>query len=164
MRHITLIAAIGKNNELGKDNDLIWKFKEDMRFFKQNTMGKPIVMGMNTLKSLPGLLPGRKHIVLTTRNIELDPRIVICHSIDELLDYMDGKDEEFMIIGGASIYKQTIEHADKMLLTEIEACDKEADVFFPSFNRKDWDSIDMGIHEENNIKYRHLVYTKKGLK
>ena len=65
MKNITMIAAVGKNLELGKDNDLIWHFKEDMKFFKENTINKPIVMGMKTLESLPQLLPKRSHIVLT---------------------------------------------------------------------------------------------------
>ena len=84
--NMTMIAAVGKNLELGKDNKLIWHFKEDMSFFKNETMGKPIIMGMKTYDSLPGLLPGRQHIVLTRRNIELDPTVLVVHSIDELLE------------------------------------------------------------------------------
>ena len=80
--NITLIAAIGLNYELGKDNDLIWSIPEDLKFFRENTMDKTIVMGMNTLKSLPKLLPNRKHIVLTSRNIELDSNVIVVHSID----------------------------------------------------------------------------------
>jgi len=63
MSKVTLIAAIGRNRELGKNNDLIWKIPEDLKFFKDNTIGKTIVMGINTFNSLPKLLPGRKHIV-----------------------------------------------------------------------------------------------------
>ena len=92
--NITLIAAVGKNLELGKDNTLIWSIPEDLNFFRENTMGKTIVMGMNTLKSLPKLLPNRKHVVITRKNIELDSSIVVVHSIDELLSYIDSLDEE----------------------------------------------------------------------
>ena len=84
---INLIAAIGKNNELGKDNDLIWRFKEDMNFFKEQTMNKPIIMGMNTYNSLPKLLPGRQHIVLTSKERELDPQIIVVHSVEQLLKF-----------------------------------------------------------------------------
>ena len=69
----SIIAAVGKNRELGKNNDLIWHLHEDMKFFKENTMGKPIVMGKKTLDSLPKLLPGRKHLVLTHQDIEYKP-------------------------------------------------------------------------------------------
>ena len=68
--HLTIIAAIGKNNELGYNNDLIWKFNEDMEFFKSNTMNKKIVMGRKTLESLPKLLDGRTHLVITRRNLD----------------------------------------------------------------------------------------------
>lgn len=68
MKNITMIAAIGKNNELGKKNDLIWHFSEDMRFFREQTINKPIIMGRKTLESLPKLLPKRKHIVLSRRS------------------------------------------------------------------------------------------------
>ena len=108
MKNITMIAAIGKNNELGKNNDLIWKFKEDMQFFKEQTMGKPMAMGYKTFYSLRGgkPLPGRKHIVLTSRNLEENPQITIVRSLEELLKYIEEYKEEVMIIGGASIYRK----------------------------------------------------------
>lgn len=162
MKNITMIAAVGKNLELGKNNDLIWHFKEDMKFFKENTMGKPIVMGMNTLNSLPKLLPGRTHIVLTTKNnISLDEQIVVVHTIDELLNYIKKYGKEVMIIGGASVYKQMLEYSDKLILTEIDAEEKDADVYFPKFNKENWNSEEVGTHEENGIKFKHLVYTRK---
>ena len=74
---ITIIAAIGKNRELGKDNKLIWRIKEDMQFFKDNTIGKPIVMGRKTYESLPNKLPNRKHIILTSKNLSLDDDIIV---------------------------------------------------------------------------------------
>lgn len=161
MGKIVLIAAIGKNNELGKDNNLIWRFKEDMKFFRNNTMGKPIVMGRKTFESLPGLLPGRQHIVLTSKDLDVDSKVLVFHSLDNLLDYMDGKDEEFMIIGGASIYAQTIDHANKMLLTEIDAEDNKADAYFPTFDKKDWDSQELMFFTENNTNCKTYIYKRK---
>ena len=163
MNNITMIAAIGKNNELGKNNDLIWKFKEDMQFFKEQTMGKPMAMGYKTFYSLRGgkPLPGRKHIILTSRNIEENPQIKIVRSLEELINYIEEYKEEVMIIGGASIYKAMLEYADKLLLTEIDAEDKEADAFFPEFNKEEWNNEILSEHEENNIKYKHLVYKRK---
>jgi len=163
MKNITMIAAIGKNNELGKNNDLIWKFKEDMNFFKEQTMGKPMAMGYKTFYSLREgkPLPGRKHIILTSRNLEENDQIVIVRSLEELLNYIEKYKDEVMIIGGASIYKSMIDYANKLVLTEIDAEDKEADAFFPSFNEEDWFKEELSEHEENNIKYKHLVYTRK---
>ena len=86
--NINLIAAIGKNNELGKNNDLIWKFKGDMKFFKDTTMGHPIVMGRKTFESLPKVLPGRKNIVISTSEI-INEEIELYKSIkDFLINYL----------------------------------------------------------------------------
>lgn len=163
MKNVTMIAAIGKNNELGKNGDLIWKFKEDLNFFKEQTMGKPMVMGYNTFYSLRGgkPLPGRQHIVLTSRDIEPNPQITIIRSVDELLKYIEEYNDEVMIIGGAKFYSTMMEYADKLILTEIDAEDREADVYFPKFNKEEWNIIDLGEHEEENIRYKHCIYTKK---
>ena len=80
--NINIIAAIGKNNELGKNNDLIWKFKGDMKFFKETTMGHPVVMGRCTFESLPSILPGRENIVISTNNIN-NEKIKLYKSIKE---------------------------------------------------------------------------------
>ncbi len=160
MKNLTIIAAVGKNLELGKNNDLIWHLKEDMHFFKEHTTGKPIVMGMKTLESLPRLLPNRQHIVLTRKNPNLDPSIVVVHSVDEVLNFVRHQNQEVMVIGGASIYEQMLEYSDRMFLTEIDQS-ADADVYFPSFNKDDWDSEVLSSHDEQNIKYKHLVYTRK---
>ena len=160
MRNITLIAAIGKNRELGYNNDLIWKIPEDLKFFRENTNGKYIVMGLNTFNSLPKLLPNRKHIVLTHRDIELDSSVVIFHSINELLSFIDMLDEEVMIIGGSMIYNQMIEYASQMLLTEIDDS-HDADVYFPMFNLSEWDRELISEHNYNEIKYSHVLYRRK---
>lgn len=158
--NITLIAAIGKNNELGKDNSLIWSIPEDLKFFRENTLEKPIVMGMNTLNSLPRLLPNRRHIVLTHREVSLDPSIIVFHNLEELLQYIESLGEEVMVIGGAQIYSQMIEYASKMLLTEIDKTVK-ADVYFPEFSLCDWDRELISSHKYNDIEYTHAVYTRK---
>lgn len=158
--NITLIAAIGRNNELGKNNDLIWHLHEDMKFFKENTMGKPIVMGKKTLDSLPKLLPGRKHLVLTHQDIEIEG-VEIFHSKEELMKYLESYDDEVMIIGGASVYESFISDADKMLLTEIDEECKTADKFFPEFNKEEWNSKILSAHLEEGIKYKHLEYKRK---
>ena len=161
--NITLIAAIGKNRELGYNNDLIWKIPEDLEFFKENTINKYIVMGVNTFNSLPKLLPNRKHIVLTRKNMELDSSVIIVHSIDELLEYINSIDEEVMVIGGSLVYREMIKYADKMLLTEIDDS-RLADVYFPEFNIEDWDKLLISSHEYNDIKYNHVSYTRKKIK
>ena len=160
MRNITLIAAIGANRELGYNNDLIWKIPEDLKFFKDNTIGKYIVMGMNTLNSLPGLLPNRKHIVLTRKDVKLDDSIMVFHSIEELLSFVDTIDEDVMVIGGAMVYSQMIEYADKMILTEINDS-KMADVYFPDFYEEEWNREILSTHNYNNLNYSHVMYKRR---
>ena len=80
-------------------------FKKDLKFFRNQTLYKPIVMGMNTFESLPKLLPKRKHIVLTRRNISLPDEVMVVHSLDDVLSFIEAYPEEVMIIGGASVYK-----------------------------------------------------------
>jgi dihydrofolate reductase len=163
MNKITVIAAIGKNRELGYNNDLIWKIPEDLNFFKDNTMGKYIVMGMNTFVSLPKLLPGRKHIVLTSKNVDLGDDVIIIHGIDELVQYIDNLGSEVMIIGGASIYRQMIKYTDRMLLTEIDS-ESMADVYFPEFFMEEWNRKLISSHNYNDIEYSHVEYTRKRVK
>ncbi len=160
MSNITIIAAIGENRELGKNNSLIWYLPEDLKFFKSVTMNHPVIMGYNTLLSLPKTLPGRPYIVLTSKDLtDVDKKIV--HSIDELLKYVNTLDTEVMVIGGASIYKSLTDYANTMYLTEIDASDKEADVYFPEFNKDEWNIETLSSHESpDGIKYKHRKYTR----
>ena len=164
MKNLTIIAAIGKNNELGLNNDLIWKFKEDMNFFKENTMGKSIVMGRKTLESLPNILPGRKHLVISKKMDEdLNGEVKVFSSIENFIEYALSQDEEIMVIGGASIYKELLPYSDRMLLTEVDD-EHLADAFFPEFNKDEWESTILSEQEEQGIKYKHLEYKRKKTK
>lgn len=161
MDNVSVIAAVGKNDfELGFKNGLIWHLKSDLKFFREVTMGKDIVMGSKTFYSLPKLLPGRRHIVLTRNNID-NPSVIVKHSIEELIEYLKETKKEVMIIGGASIYEQMLEYADKMYLTHIDDAFSQADAFFPNFNYNDWEEeilqedIDDGIRNVKKL-YRRI--------
>ncbi len=156
---ITLIALIGKNNELGLNNKLIWKIPEDMKFFKENTTGKIIVMGRKTFDSLGGLLPNRRHIVLTRSNINLGSEVLTFKSKEELLNYLTNINEEIMVIGGSQIYKEFITDANKMLITIVDASSK-ADAYFPEIDSS-WTSTLLGDYKYNEINYKRLKYTKR---
>ena len=158
--NINIIAAIGRNNELGKKNDLIWKFKEDMKFFKETTMGHPVVMGRRTFESLPNVLPGRQNIVISTNDINND-KIKVYKSIKEFLINYKNYNDDIFIIGGASIYKSFIDIATTLYLTEIDDIEKDADVYFPTFNKEEFNKEIIKELEENNIKYRHVLYERK---
>ncbi len=156
---ISMIAAIGKNNELGKDNNLIWRFKEDMKFFKDTTMNHPVVMGRKTFESLPKVLHGRKNIVLSSKKIE-NKEIEVHSSFQSFLDRYKNYNDEIFIIGGESIYKLFINFASKMYLTEINAEDKSADVFYPRFNKEDWTREELYSSSQNGIEFTHVLYKR----
>lgn len=160
MKNITMIAAVGQNRELGKDNQLLWHLPEDLKFFKEQTMGKPIVMGKKTLDSLPRLLPGRLHLVLTHQELEPNDQIKVFHDMSSLVDFIATLDQEVMVIGGAQVYKEMLDLSDKMLLTEVEDS-KEADVYFPEFDKTKWHCQELCSHQDGPIRYKHLSYTRK---
>ena len=158
MGTISIIAAIGKNNELGKDNDLLWHIKEDLNNFKSLTMNKKIVMGSNTYKSLPKKLEGREYIVLSNSLKNIDA--LVFNDFHNLLEYINTLDEEVMIIGGASIYQLFLPHAQKLYLTEVDDV-KEADVYFPEFNKKEYKKKILKSCEDNSLKYNFVLYEKE---
>ncbi len=162
MNNLTMIAAVGKNLELGKKNELIWHFKEDMTFFKNNTINKTVVMGRNTYESIGRDLPNRKNIVLTSRNIKND-NIITINNIENILKYIKENKEEIMIIGGAKVYQEFLSYASNLLLTEIESIDDKADTFFPRFNKEDFNKKILSEHidEKTNIEYKHVLYKRK---
>ena len=156
----SIIAAIGKNNELGKDNNLIWHLPNDLKFFKSTTTGKTIIMGRRTFESLPRMLPNRKHIVLSSSD-NFPKEVTVYKTLEELLNDLKDREEEFFIIGGASIYKSFIEYSDKMYLTLVDAECKEADAYFPQFDENDWNQELLAENEDEGIKYKHVLYKKK---
>ena len=155
---ISIIAAIGKNNELGKNNDLIWHLPNDLKFFKEQTINQTIVMGYNTFVSLGRVLPKRTHIVLSYEKVRLPDEVIQFNNLDDLNKYI--KDKDVFIIGGASLYQQFINKADRLYLTEIDDTSK-ADVYFPKFDKSKYNKIILGENSDNGINYRHVLYEKK---
>lgn len=158
---ISLIAAIGKNGEIGKNNELIWHIKEDMQYFKQMTLNHPVIMGFNTYKSIGRALPNRKNIVITKNNKNKinDKNIFVYDDINNLIKGLKD-DEEYFIIGGSSIYQAFYDVADKLYLTEINAEDKTADSYFPKISIEDWHKKLIKHSRENNIEYDFVVYER----
>ena len=160
MENLVLIVAIGKNNEIGYNNDLIWRFKEDLQYFRNATMGHYIVMGLRTYHSLPPSLEGRKYIVISETKIK-DENVITFDSLDKFLDFAKGTKDLIWVVGGGMIYTQLLPHCDKMILTEIDETAK-ADVFFPKFDRTEW-TIEIGELQTSpdGVQYKRNIYTKK---
>jgi dihydrofolate reductase len=152
---ISLIAAVSKNGVIGKDSALPWHYPEDLKFFRQTTQDKVVIMGRKTFLSLNNKpLPKRLNIVLT-RNLAYDaPGCRVAHSVDSALAIAreeKGNDQEVMVIGGADIYALFLPDADRLYLTVLNQ-DFEGDVFFPTVKWEDWSLSEEKPHAEFVIK------------
>lgn len=159
---ISLIAAIGKNNELGKGNALLFNLPADMKYFRETTSGHGVIMGRKTFESIGRPLPKRRNIVITRDKNYKKEGIEIAHSLEEAVKLFDRKEEVF-IIGGAEIYKQGIEIADKLYITHVNGGDKNADAFFPEIIPILWNEVSHDEHkkdEKNPLNYTFSVYEK----
>lgn len=157
---LTEIAAIGKNRELGKDNQLIWHFPQDLKFFKEQTKGHTIVMGRKTFESLPNMLPKRHHIVISKSGAKFPEEVEVFSSIDAFVDAYQTKEEEIFVIGGATIYKQMLSLCHRLILTEINQS-YDADVFFPEFDKNLYHKQILNDIMENGVHYQHVEYRLK---
>ena len=158
---ISIIAAIGKNNELGRNNDLIWRLPNDLKFFKSVTSGHTVLMGRNTFWSLPKVLPNRTNVVITDMDEEYPSDVVIYNSIESFMNDYTDRDEEVFIIGGASIYSQFIDKAENLYLTEVSDSCSDASVYFPSFDKNDYDKEIIGENNDDGISYKHVLYKRR---
>lgn len=142
---ISIIAAIGKNRELGKQNTLIWRISDDLKRFKTLTTGHPIIMGRKTYESIGRPLPGRTNIVIS-QSMTTQEGITVVSSLSDALGVAMGIDrEEVFVIGGAQVYKEALPLADRIYLTLIEETDPNADAFFP-----DYSEFTMILNEEKH--------------
>lgn len=145
---ITLIAAAGINNELGKDNGLLWHLPDDFKRFKKITSHHFIIMGRKTFESFPKPLPNRVHIVLTTNRNYGKQGAVVVYSLNEAIEKATSKKDIF-IIGGGEIYNMAMGVADKIELTRVHGTFEDADTFFPQFSEDEWKLISEEKHEQD---------------
>lgn len=132
---IILIAAVGSNGVIGRDNDLPWRIREDLQHFKELTLGHTLVMGRKTYDSIGRPLPGRRTVVVTRQPGWAVEGVEVAHSLDDALQFADGNN--LYVAGGGEVYRQALPHADQLELTEVDQA-PEGDVTFPTFDRSDW--------------------------
>ena len=154
----SIIAAVGKNRELGKKGDLIFHLKDDMKFFRETTSGHKIVMGRKTWESLPGKLPNRTNIVITSQDFEGPDEIV--HNLAEFITENEDTDEEIFIIGGGKIYAEFLPYASKIYLTEVDSEDKEADTYFPEFDKTKFDRKIIKKGSQDDLTFAICLYQR----
>ncbi|QNE18906.1 dihydrofolate reductase [Kribbella qitaiheensis] len=130
---IILIAAIGANGVIGRDNDLPWRIREDLQHFKQLTLGHTLVMGRKTYDSIGRPLPGRRTVVVTRQPDWSADGVEVVHTVEEALK----SDGDIYVAGGGEIYRQALPYADRLELTEVDQS-PDGDVTFPAFDRSEW--------------------------
>jgi dihydrofolate reductase len=156
---LTLIAGIARNGVIGRDNKLPWRLPEDLKHFKALTMGHPMIMGRKTWESLPGKLPGRQHIVVTRNPAYCADGATVVGSLQAAVAAAGEVDEVF-VIGGAELYAQAFEFADRLQLTEI-AADFEGDAHFPNWNRAAWRETARAAHRaEAGYDYAFVTFDR----
>ena len=158
---ISIIAAVAENNVIGKNGQLPWHLPADLMHFKNLTMGHHIIMGRKTFESVGKPLPGRTNIIISRQNDLKEANCIVVHSLDEAIKYIVEDNEPF-ICGGAEIYKQAFDIADKMYLTRIHE-EFDGDTFFPEINMNVWTETgreDFEPDDKNKYAYSFFVFKR----
>lgn len=159
---ITLIAAAGENNELGKDNDLLWHLPDDFKRFKSLTTGHHIIMGRKTFESFPKPLPNRTHVIITrSKDYKAPEGCIVVNNLEKAFEVCP-KNKTIFIIGGGEIYKQSIPIADCIELTRVHK-NFDADTFFPEINPLNWELTTSEFHdkdEKHKFSFTFETYEK----
>ena len=158
---ISLIAAMADNGVIGIENRLPWSLSGDMKWFRENTLGKPVVMGRKTFDSIGKALPGRTNVVVTRRSDFEAGHCLVVNDIETALSAV-GDAEEVMVIGGASCYEQTLPLADRLYLTLVHA-QVEGDTWFPEVDFTQWrekERKDYSADDKNQYDYSVVVYER----
>ena len=165
---LSMMVAKASNNVIGRDNKLPWYLPNDLKYFKQVTFGKPVIMGRKTWESLKGPLPGRTNIVITRQPDYLADGAKVVATLDdavamaENVAFIEGQ-EEAVIMGGAEIYSLALPQADRLYLTEVHA-NVEGDTFFPEYDASEWQQIareDFAAEGPTPYDYSFVVYERQ---
>ena len=158
----SIIACISQTNRaIGYQNRLLYHIKSDLTRFRELITGHTIIMGRKTYESLPnGALPHRRNIVVSNSMKEMEG-CEVYPNLDAALKAAEGKTEETFIIGGESIYRQSLPAARKLYLTVVDDTPQQADAFFPEINPEEWELIEKEMRNENGLSFSFLTYLKK---
>lgn len=163
---LSIIVAMGRNREIGRDGDMPWLrgLPADLAHFKSTTMGYPIIMGRHTFESFPkGALPGRRNLIITRNRDYHRPGTEVVHSLEEALTAVEESEEAF-VIGGGTVYRQAIPHVDTLHITIVEQDFPEADTFFPEVDPEEWACVEREEHpadERNRYPYTFTTWHRK---
>ena len=158
----TLVVAMARNRVIGRDNQLPWRLPDEIAYFKRVTMGHPVIMGRRTYESIGKPLPGRKNIVVTHDRAYSAPGCTVVGSLQEAWQAA-GNAAEACVIGGTSLFRESLPIADRIHLTEVEA-DVAGDTYFPEFDRGQWTETEVERHaadERHAYPYRIALLERR---
>ena len=168
LSNLTSIACIGNNFELGKGSDLVWWIPEDLKSFKDLTMGKYVLMGEKTYHTLPPKLEGRRYLVLSHDLKDGDiSNAKIFNSLEQFIEFarnVEKQGEEICVIGGGMIYKLLLPYVFRMILTEVDGMCDDATIFYPEFDKDEWSVessesfVGTDKHTGEELSYKRVVY------
>jgi dihydrofolate reductase len=160
---LSLIVAIDEQGAIGRNNQLLWHLPADLNWFKQQTLGKPVVMGRKTYDSIGRPLPKRRNIVIS-RNTALEiPEVERVQSLQSALSLVENE-AEVMVIGGGQIYREALPFANKLYLTRVATTVADADTFFPQINFSEWSlslELTYKADEKNGFDMRFQVWDRR---
>ena len=158
-----IIVAIADNNAIGKDNALLWHISEDLKFFRRQTLGCPVIMGRKTFESIGRPLGGRVNIVIS-RGFSTGEDVAVTGSLEEAFAVAESTNlEKCFVMGGGQIYAQTLPHADRLVVTHVHTVIEEADTFFPPIDPDVWKAesrSEMKIDEETGYTFEFVEYVR----
>lgn len=159
-----IIVAISDNNAIGRDNQLLWHISEDLRFFRRQTLGWPIIMGRKTFESIGRALPGRVNIVIS-RNFTTGEDVAVTGSLEEAFEVAQSTNlEKCFVMGGGQIYAQALEQADRLVVTHVHTVIEDADTFFPPIDPSVWqvaNRSELFTDEETGYTFEFVEYEKR---
>ena len=168
---LSLIVAVAQNNAIGRNNELLWHISEDLKYFKATTTGHPVIMGRKTYESIGRPLPGRRNIVVTRGEMPVpeikNPQTTsfeVSNNLEQVVADAKSSENEFFVMCGGQLYKQTFADADRLYITKIYADAEGADTFFPEVKEDEWEVLQQGerlTDAENNIDFQFVVYQRR---
>ena len=159
-----IIVAISDNYAIGRNNELLWHISADLKFFKKQTLGWPVIMGRKTFESIGRALPGRANIVIS-RNFNTGEEVEVVNSLKEAFAIAESTNlEKCFVMGGGQIYAQALEFADRLVVTHVHTVIDDADTFFPQIDQNVWNVVnrsEMFTDEETGYTYEFVEYEKR---
>lgn len=160
---LSLMVAMADNGVIGQDNQLPWHLSADLKKFKERTMGKPIIMGRKTFESLPKVLPGRPHIVISRQSdYQLPENCYLVNTLEEAVakaqSLLTADNQEAVVIGGGEIYKAALDVVDTLYITEVHLT-VAGDAYFPPIDKTQWQEIERADYTDD-INYSFVTYTR----